>query len=354
MRDLTQSKRRFRGSVFIGLWFVACSLLLLPSGFLTKSLIPVDEGAHIDYAIHLANGVATIWDTKYSQDYLRINECVGTFFNKPGNCLVKVRTPESYPPNGWSYEAQQTPLGYVPAALVWRLGSLELMNPIEQIKILRLSNIFWILLSGIFLVFLAREMRLGWRAQILLASFLAANSEISRVNTYLTNDAALLSLSLISLVTFSYSMRKMNSPRRKINKFLLLNILVGVLLGLTKLVLIIAPLSLLGALILNKCRKSSAESKMNVWLLLSQTVGCGLGFGLYAMVVGIFSKTSSTTVFQALMGFSVGSDPLPTLYSGVSAIPSLLTSEANLIGSCTSLIFIGCIAIAIYKNTQLF
>jgi hypothetical protein len=334
------------GSLFVGL-----IAFLIPSGFTTAPISPIDELAHIDYVIHLSHGNLPTYSTKYSQTALRISDCLGTNFSKAVGCESKYRNPNLYPPSGWSYEAQQSPLAYVPAALGWHFFKVELKTPQQQVRFLRLANLFWILLSMFFFLSLVKQYKYG-NIQILAgAVLLVTNSWVVHSYSYFTNDASLLPMALFSMLALSHSSTLLVKRINLSTKGILLNLILGVILGLTKVVLILVPLTFWIANYSTSKAKRKFEFK-NLGAPSIQVITCGISYLLYSQILNYFSQIKAATVFKALLGSWAGTNPLPTLERNLVRFPQLVNSPTNLLESWVVLLFIGLLAISLFTNPK--
>lgn len=340
-------------SFLCGPFLVGVILLLLPNGFTTAFMSPIDEGAHMDYAIHLAHGQIPSWSSKFTQEELRIGACMGSFRSKPGDCALENRDPNLLPPNGWSYEAQQAPIGYIPAVIGWTVTNASSKAPQTQARILRLSNLFWLCLAGLLFSLVVFLSNYTFWQTFLAAILLGSNATIVNSYSYYTNDSAVLPMTILSILIFILTKKWMDSSRVPIKSALIMNFIIGVVLGLTKEVLIISPLIILVASVRSQ-RKDVNKTKNSLRIATAQTLGCGITFALYTASLDIFSKTKSSTVYSALLGFSTGKNPFPTIYRSLIQLPQVFLAELNSFSGWIILIFIIVLTLAVTKNQTFF
>lgn len=106
---------------------VAVFLATIPAGNYQRSYpgqSRLDEAAHYDYVIRLSHGTVPRWGQFLTYDTQRVFGCLSTVTPDPAKCHVTAKTidqigdpfPGTHGPE-YSYEAQQTPLGYLPYVL---------------------------------------------------------------------------------------------------------------------------------------------------------------------------------------------------------------------------------------------
>ena len=220
---------------------VASLLILLqviPYG-LSRGLTAVDEIGHIDYAIELSVGHSPRWGEQYTQQTLLIADCAGSGFGPAGSCHPQERNPLDYWPNGWSYEAQQPPAGYLAHAVVARATGL--MDPLEQLSWLRATSLLLtavgLLALGALIGSLAPSGRIAFVSPIPVALVpIVVNS-----SQFVTNDAAALLAGVIASVPAALLLRR----KELTPTILILGALSGVLVALMKSVALTVPLAIL-------------------------------------------------------------------------------------------------------------
>ncbi len=295
--------RPFLVAALLGLLLTGLPQLLIDH---EAALSPLDEGAHVDYAITLAGGHPPSWDSRYKQETLRIIDCAGTAFAPATDCSEHQRNALDYPPQGYSYEAQHTPLGYLPAAATWRLLDLPDRPPTAQLAALRLSNLAWIgLFILVFSIVVSRVTRSG-RAAAGIAAVAFANPTAAASWSYLTNDAgAPLAGALAVLITVAFVSAERGGTRRRWRWLALLAIASGAALGLTKATFVVAPLALLVAWLLSRGSVERALASPVSRLLGLQLASMGAAVVAYQLLLNLVSDTSSSTVLYAVLSISL-------------------------------------------------
>ena len=110
-----------------------------------------DEGAHFDYVVNLKNFTIPFWGTLESQDTLLIGDCLGRVGGKQGSCETKDRDPGNFAPGGFSYQAQQPPLGYFP----YIFAETKSTSPLDTLQEMRrLGIFFWSTLIALLVAFI--------------------------------------------------------------------------------------------------------------------------------------------------------------------------------------------------------
>ena len=154
----------------------------------SRPLSIYDEVPHVDYTFRLAQGTLTTWDDVYSQRTLGIADCLEAQSTNPQCRVEKIRDPRDRWPNGHSYEALQTPVGYLPFVIGEVLFVNEQADHYSQIRRLRMMNgAVWLLLAGMWtaLVLQVTRHRLAAAAASVAV---ATNPLLFDRFTYVTND----------------------------------------------------------------------------------------------------------------------------------------------------------------------
>ncbi len=319
--------RPFLVSVLLGVLLTGLAQLLVDH---EAALSPLDESAHIDYAITLAGGHPPTWDSRYQQETLRIVDCAGTAFSPATDCSAHERNAVDYPPQGYSYEAQHTPLGYLPAAAAWRLLSLPDRDPIAQLAALRLSNLAWIALYILaFSVVVSLVTRSG-RAAAGVAAIAFANPTAAASWSYLTNDAgAPLAGALALLTAIAFVSVGADTSRRRWWGLVALAAASGAAFGLTKATFAVAPLALLAAWLISRGSVRAALASPVSRLLGLQLASVGAVVVAYQLLLNLVSDTSSSTVLFAVLSISLtDSFPWGTALNSVANGIQAFTSRA--------------------------
>lgn len=241
---MTNSRTSRRSLV---LWGVAggavASLILvlqvLPYG-LSRGLTPVDEIGHIDYAIAMSVGHWPHWGDTYAQQTLLIADCAGNGFGPSGSCHPHERSATDYYPSGWSYEAQQPPLGYAAHGIVAR--AVGLMEPLEQLSLLRIVSLFLSFTGLLAIGALAGSVAPSARVAFAAATPAALIPEVVNASQFVTNDAALL---LAGAVAVTPGLIAIVRPRTRSRTIVLLAVVSGIIVPLVKPVALVTMAAML-------------------------------------------------------------------------------------------------------------
>jgi hypothetical protein len=115
----------------------------------------MDEAAHYDYVISLSQGHVPAWGDFFRYDTLRLFGCLPP--QEPPNekkCVVTPQTlqavgaMEGTPAPGYSYEAQQPPIGYLPYLLTIKPNA----KPLEALDAARQGGEIWAALTAMLIV----------------------------------------------------------------------------------------------------------------------------------------------------------------------------------------------------------
>ncbi len=195
---------------------------------------PIDEQAHYDYVLDLAQGRVPAWGDSYRQETLRMISCLGVLHAGMRGCATATRNPLMYAPRGYSYETQQAPLAYLPYVVTARPNS----SPARALVSARDGGIVWLCITACLLVVV------GWIESLSLLELTTVLSIclLSPVAVYswstVTNDSAAVAAGAIAVITVAIA-------RRRGSGLASVGLGVGAILGLLKGLFFIAPLALL-------------------------------------------------------------------------------------------------------------
>jgi hypothetical protein len=275
----------------------------------------LDEGAHYSYVVALRSGHLPAWGDALSPQERNFEDCLTAGANPPARCGRRPPSAKYYPGQGYDYEAQQPPLGYLP----YLLTANPQAAPVAALSAARQGGIIWVVISGALLLVLALLENLS----LLALSGLLLTCLLNPVFTYsaatVNNDAAGIAAGAVALIAWSWS-------RRRPGWSLPLGIAAGVLVGLTKGQYIAVPLALVIAAIVEEGRGllswsgitgASRRHRCAVVMFTAAVVA----FGGFSLVQGVRASVPSSQVLHALMGFS----QVPTLQPNTLS-QSILTS----------------------------
>ncbi|WP_137877462.1 hypothetical protein [Microbacterium sp. 4NA327F11] len=198
----------------------------------------LDESAHYDYVLKLADGHIPAWGSTLDQDTMLLWDCLGnSATGLKGDCAIEQRSPGSFAAGGYSYEAQQPPLGYLAYVPGYLLS--EGLSPSGQLNIVRdVGGVLLLLIAGVLIVSIASQARFGFFRTLTLAGLtLLAPITIHAFST-VSNDAA----TLVSALVFILGLQLV--AREKLNRrpsALVAGVIVGVVLGGVKGYMILLP-----------------------------------------------------------------------------------------------------------------
>lgn len=291
-----------------------------------------DEAAHFDYMLKLSDGSIPSWGSVYEQETLLIASCLGSpLVPSVPDCRVTDRPPSMSPPQGYNYEAQQPPLGYlVYLPGIWLSEGAE---PAARLDLVRdIGGTVQLVLACALLLGLASQLRLGfWRTAVLSAVVLLAPTTVHAFST-VSNDPATL---IAALVFAALLLLGRKSPPRVA---LLIGLAAGLILGATKAYLVLLPLGALAALVVldvviknrniaalrGLVRRSDA-----LFLLAASGAALLLAVG-FTVVQSVRGTVPSGVVLSALMGFSMSDSVNPnTVVSSVANLSNQWLGATN-------------------------
>lgn len=310
MRELPRSLRSMSGNItrLLGVLVVAalCLIGVQWSQHGKSYFDPIDEAAHFDYAWLLAHGQIPAWGDKYSQETLLIADCLGNAFEpeRVNDCSSKLRDPTQYPPEGFSYEAQQPPLGYVvyvPGALFFQGESPE-----KYLNFVRDSGgVALIGLCGVFLFLLSRKLRLGFWLTILLSGIIMLAPSATYAMGIVSNDGPTLvgALGFVLALVSSFMWSRRTAA--------LIGTGIGVALGLIKSSTLLLPFGALVAivgyalmrLVLRRSSFRQERGRGEMFFAGSAFVAAGVVSALFHGYQSIRETVPSGVVLHSLLGF---------------------------------------------------
>ena len=228
---------------------VLLSIILSNHRINATQLDVFDEGAHLDYVITLAKGTPPSWDSKLQQRTLKIVDCGGRSNVDALPCIDKVRVPEMYGAGGYSYQAQQPPLGYILHVIFAKIYSHE--AEINYLKSIRSSGYIWTIIAGLLILYISHKSKFNsLQGLIFGTTCLLAPAYINSAGT-VTNDSTGLIIGLISMIMLG------RIKKFKPSVFFVL----GLIIGLTKIIFIIPIIGMGAAVFWSK--KTSVHDSNN-------------------------------------------------------------------------------------------
>ena len=302
----SSNKKNRTSYVFFAILLLGvCLSNSLSSSHTTTYMSPIDEAAHIDYSIQLASGQFPSWGQKLTMETRKMIDCVPSPFppDPPASCSEAPQAPSKYGANGYSYEVQQPPLGYLPYAMVWKLFSLNVKSPQQQLIDLRMTNWLWILLAIAAFGFLCELFILSPFVMMGAALFLGLNPLCQSSFGYVTNDVSGIFFGLLGIILFELMFRKasLNLLSRKSTIFY---VLFGGILGLTKVSLLLIPLCLFVFVLMSRSNENIKKLKKIQFMQLILGL---FSVALYQLVLLLTSPISSRVVYDSVLGPFVSS-----------------------------------------------
>lgn len=285
----------------------------------------LDEGAHYDYVVHLAQGHLPRSGDPLTQQTLRMMSCLGASGKPPRGCAAVHRNPATTAAaDGYSYEAvQQPPLGYLPYLLTIQTdGSSQ-----QALERARWGGFIWSIVGAGLMVWVA------WMAELSLFELVAvlAICLLSPVETHsiatVTNDSAGLPAGAAIVATYLLS-------RRRQKPMVVAGLVVGLVVGFMKGLFVVAPLVVLAALVFadiaHRRRPTRAEMWQRYGCSVAMVVGVVVSYAAWFILQNARASVPPNTVLHALEGFATTSHlRLTTILTGIQEELSVLSAYAT-------------------------
>jgi len=216
----------------------------------------------------------------------------------PAKCGKTPPSARHYDADGYIYEAQQPPLGYLPYVATADPRAM----PDNALAAARTGGMIWVALSGVLLLAFAclEEMSLLGLAALLATCLLTPIFTLAAATV--NNDAAGVAAGAVALIAWSWSRRR---PRWGLG----LGLVAGVLLGLTKGTLIVVPVALVIAAVVEEGRR--LLSWAGLWnackrhgCTIAMFVATAAAFGGFIWFQDARATVAPSVVLHALLGFS--------------------------------------------------
>ena len=269
-----------------------------------------DEGAHFDYVVNLKKGTIPSWGTFESQETLLVADCLGGKGGSPGSCATKERDPHNFAPGGYSYEAQQPPIGYLP----YVFASTESSTPLKTLIEMRQKGIiFWSTLIAFLVGLTILFFQVNFLGSIIIAVSTTFLPTLTHAISTVSNDASVFVAIYVWLLVF---IKNYNLATKRSFSYLALT---SALLGLVKGFLFLVPFTMLSIMFFSvyrprleskipntkKISRSKKESTSNGtrYLLLSSVITLATTLSFYVLQT-LRSSVPSKVVLDSLLGFS--------------------------------------------------
>jgi hypothetical protein len=285
----------------------------------------LDEGAHYDYVVRLAQGHLPRSGDPLTQETLRMMSCVGASGVPQHGCASKHRNPATTAPaGGYSYEAvQQPPLGYLPYLLTIQTdGSSQ-----QALESARWGGFIWSVVGAGILVWVA------WMLELSLIELVAvlAICLLSPVETHsiatVSNDSAGLPAGAAIVATYLVS-------RRRKKPMVVAGLVVGLIVGFMKGLFVVAPLVVLAAVVFSDIAHRRRPTRSDLWerygCSAAMFVGIFVGYAAWFLMQSARATVPPSTVLRALEGFATTSHlRATTVFVGIQNELSDLTAYAT-------------------------
>jgi hypothetical protein len=257
-----------------------------------------DEAAHYAYVVALRSGHVPAYGDTLTDEERRMADCLSSGVAPPASCGKTPPSASHYAAGGYNYEAQQPPLGYLPYVVTADPGA----TPDNAIAAARTGGMIWVALSGGLLLALACLEELS----LLELAALLATCLLNPVFTYaaatVNNDAAGVAAGAVAMIAWSWSRRR---PRWS----LALGLLAGVILGLTKGILIVVPFALAIAAVVVEGR--ALISLTGLWgackrhlCSISMFFATAAAYGGFFLLQDARATVAPSVVLHAVLGIS--------------------------------------------------
>lgn len=294
-----------------------------------------DEAAHLDYVFSLSQGHIPAWGDRLTQHTLQLISCIGNqFYPDAGDCSLTARDPENVAALGFSYEAQQPPLGYL--AFLPAMLRVDSISPQFQLNWMRdIGGIVTVAVSSFLLFGIATAMRLSLlRTAVLSCIIMLAPISIHAYST-VSNDSAALNACLLFSLGLVHFGDVIDRPTRRLWIPAIVGALVGLSLGLTKSFLIVVPAAVALILLISQAYPSLklrhrpkflegllTPRSVYVWMSLVAATASTVAFQLWQTRR---ATVPSSTVLDILQGFMPKVDSIQ--------IQTIVDSTANIINN---------------------
>jgi hypothetical protein len=277
-----------------------------------------DEGAHYAYVVALRSGHIPAWGDTLTPQERALVDCLSSVPVPPVPCGATPVAASKYAAQGYDYEAQQPPLGYLPYVLTANPQA----PPEAALAAARHGGMVWVAISGALLLALAALDGLS----LLALAALLGTCLLDPVFTYsagtVNNDAAGVAAGAVALLAWTLSK---SHPRWG----LLCGLVSGVLIGLTKGLFVVVPLALVVAAVVSEYRVVSSLAgawvafKRNVCVVAMFVAAC-LSFIGWTIFQDERAIVAPSTVLHAVLGTThVATLQLNTVGSGVMKLLNL-------------------------------
>ncbi len=299
------NRRWWVGAVALTVGAIALGVALGSHSRNDLKLDIADEGAHYAYVVALRSGHLPSWGDTYTVAERRMYDCQGLPTASPVRCTKRPGRARIYPAQGYQYEAQQPPLGYLPYVIAANPNA----PPATALADARRGGIIWIALSGlVLLAFAAVDMLplLGLAAVLATSLF---DPVFTGAASTVNNDAAGVAAGGLALLVWALARR---APRAG----LWLGLGAGVLLGLAKGTFALAPLALVVAALVDGAPELRSVAGVGAFVrrnssVLAMLAAAVITFAAFWIIQEVRATVAPSVVLHALLGFNTVSTLQP-------------------------------------------
>jgi len=279
-----------------------------------------DEGAHYDYVVQLENHHVPAFGDPATQSALLDADCIGSDVSKPRDCSIHPRDYHQYPAGGYSYEAQQPPLAYLPYTLTTHTDQ----PPATAIVEAREGGVIWTAIAAVLLLLFAGFAGLPLLALTLLLATCLLNPTHVHAAATINNDASAAAAGALALLVATLS-----RDRGKLWLRIAAGLLTGVVIGLLKGLFVLVPFALLIALLVSE---RPWRERLEGWRrctfrnasVVAMLAGSGAAFVGWFLFQSARATVRPSVILNLLLGASKTNHPRPTaMFDGLQAVTSI-------------------------------
>lgn len=275
----------------------------------TNALSPLDEAAHYDYVLKLQDGSIPRWGQRIEQDTILEMACLPSIPGVKGNCKREHRDPGTAPAAGFSYEVNQTPLGYLPFMLTVNRHD----RPAQAIHNGRWGGVIWAGVAAALLILYAALEALPLLSLAALLLICLLNPVAVLMEASVTSESVCVTVGVLTLLAARFLRRN-----RKLWVQLAAGIAAGIFFDLISGTAFVAALGVALTEILvdtswrtPRPRKGEIRRRIGDMLrrnagVIALLVGTVFAFELWAEIQAHRAIVSPSIVGNALMGFAIG------------------------------------------------
>ena len=266
----------------------------------SRPLSIYDEVPHVDYVLRLADGEVTTWDSVYSQRTLGIADCLETQSGNPQCITERLRNPQDRWPNGYSYEALQAPLGYLPFVAAEVTAVNDQSNHYSQIRTLRVTNVaIWLAFAGLWTA-LVLQVTNRLLPAIAASVVVALNPLLFDRFTYVTNDSMAIVAATATAAWLLYVLRA--GARERWWSWIIPAAFLGIIVGLVKPTAMIVLLPIALAVIVTQLAQRHTIAPLRWWVSIAVIAGGGVVSSFaYQLFIDARSQLDLETVLSVIL-----------------------------------------------------